>query len=133
MLHLMFDPAGMRPFVANWEGVARGLIARVRREAVGRVLDASSEALIATLLAYPGTDCVRDLAAPTPMPVVPLSFVHGGDVLNYFSLVTTVGAPQTVAAQELRVECMFPAEEETERLHALLMAIPASTRMAGPG
>jgi hypothetical protein len=30
--------------------------------------------------------------------------------LNYFSMVTTVGTPQTVAAQELRIECMFPAE-----------------------
>jgi hypothetical protein len=29
MLHLMFDPDGMRPFVANWEDVAKGLIQRV--------------------------------------------------------------------------------------------------------
>ena len=29
-----------------------------------------------------------------------------GQVLNYFSMVTTVGTPQTVAAQELRIECM---------------------------
>src|SRR6202140_780339 len=39
MLHLMFDPKGMRPFVANWEDVAKGLVARVYRESVGRVLD----------------------------------------------------------------------------------------------
>jgi hypothetical protein len=31
LLHLMFDPAGMRPFVANWEEVARTLIQRVAR------------------------------------------------------------------------------------------------------
>lgn len=31
LLHLMFDPAGMRPFVANWEEVARTLIQRVYR------------------------------------------------------------------------------------------------------
>jgi hypothetical protein len=42
-------------------------------------------------------------------------------VLNYFSLITTVGTPQTIAAQELRVECMFPADDITERLHAVLM------------
>jgi transcriptional regulator with XRE-family HTH domain len=35
LLHLMFDPAGMRPFVANWEEVARTLIQRVYRESVG--------------------------------------------------------------------------------------------------
>ncbi len=55
------------------------------------------------------------------MPVIPLRFVKDGDVLNYFSMVTTVGDPQTVAAQELRVECMFPADDETERLHATLI------------
>ena len=128
MLHLMFDPDGMRPFIANWEGVARSLLARVRREAVGRVLDTRSNALAAALLAYPGAGCARDAAMPTHMPVIPLSFVKNGDVLNYFSMVTTVGDPQTVAAQELRVECLFPADVETERLHAILMAEGARGR-----
>jgi hypothetical protein len=47
-------------------------------------------------------------------------------LLNYFSMVTTVGTPQTVAAQELRIESMFPADETTESRHAALMsAAPA--------
>jgi hypothetical protein len=49
-------------------------------------------------------------------------------VLNYFSLITTVGTPQTTAAQELRVECMFPADDETERHHLELMADDIGTR-----
>jgi hypothetical protein len=36
-------------------------------------------------------------------------------------MVTTVGTPQTVAAQELRIECMFPADEETEIQHIKLI------------
>src|SRR5215468_2664832 len=44
LLHLMFDPSGLRPFVANWPETARGLIARVSREALGRVLDKGTEA-----------------------------------------------------------------------------------------
>lgn len=122
MLHLMFDPEGMRPFVANWEVAARSLLARVRREAVGQALDTRTRALVAALLAYPGAGCVREAVAPSNMPVIPLSFVKDGHILNYFSMVTTVGDPQTVAAQELRVECMFPADDKTERLHAILMA-----------
>ena len=39
MLHLMFDPQGMRPFVANWEQTATSLFERVYRESVGRVID----------------------------------------------------------------------------------------------
>lgn len=36
-------------------------------------------------------------------------------------MVTTVGTPQTVAAQELRLESMFPADAVTEALHGKLM------------
>jgi hypothetical protein len=55
------------------------------------------------------------------MPVIPMSFVKDDQLLNYFSMVTTVGTPQTVAAQELRIECMFPADETTETRHNELM------------
>jgi hypothetical protein len=36
-------------------------------------------------------------------------------------MVTTVGTPQTVAAQELRIESLFPADEVTERYHATMV------------
>jgi len=139
LLHLMFDPAGMRPFIANWEDVAKSLIQRVYRESVGRVIDEKTRELLAELLAYPdvqtGWKSPRSLSA-TPatsatsatrtMPVIPISFVKDDEVLSYFSMVSTVGTPQTVAAQELRIECMFPADDETETRHiAMLGKVPA--------
>jgi hypothetical protein len=36
-------------------------------------------------------------------------------------LIAHVGTPQTVAAQELRIECMFPADETTKSRHNALM------------
>src|SRR6201987_3994002 len=39
LLDLMFDPAGMRPFVEGWEEVAAGLLQRVYRESLGHVMD----------------------------------------------------------------------------------------------
>jgi transcriptional regulator with XRE-family HTH domain len=144
MLHLMFDPDGLRPFVEHWDEVAASLIQRVRSEATGRVIDERSKELLAALLAYP--DVRTGLASPARpnsgltgtaspqgrradytlgsaplLPVIPLSFRKDDNVLNYFSMVTTVGTPQTVAAQELRIETMFPADEETEREHLLLL------------
>ena len=122
LLHLMFDPAAMRPFIANWDDVAAGLLERVRREAVGRVADEKTRELLAALLAYPGAKVGGRVAkAKDSMPVLPIGFVKGDRVLNYFSMVTTVGTPQTIAAQELRVECMFPADDATERHHCALM------------
>lgn len=125
ILHLMFDPAGMRPFIANWESVAKSLVQRVHRESIGRVVDDNTRELLSALMAYP--DVQPDWKSPAswaidqPMPVVPMSFSRDGKLLNYFSMVTTVGTPTSVAAQELRIECMFPADEETETLHGQLL------------
>lgn len=125
MLHLIFDPQGMRPFVADWETVSRSLLQRVYRESVGHMVDDGTRRMLDELLAYP--DVPRDWnthhgrsAAPT-MPVIPIGFVSEGAVLRYFSMVTTVGAPQNVATQELRLECMFPADDETEARHLQLL------------
>jgi transcriptional regulator with XRE-family HTH domain len=145
MLHLMFDPEGMRPFVENWDAVASSLIYRVNCEATGRVVDEKTKELLAALLAYPdgrtgrpsltnrshsrstqkflrqGNQSNTAFGSTPILPIIPISFRKGENLLNYFSMVTTVGTPQTVAAQELRIESMFPADEETEREHLLLL------------
>lgn len=130
LLHLMFDPAGMRPFIAHWDDAAKSLLARVYRESVGRVVDERTKALLAGLLAYP--DVKAQWQAPEPsgaMPVIPLGVIKDAKILNYFSMVATVGTPRTIAAQELRIECMFPADDATDRRHiALMECAPATQR-----
>ncbi|WP_037479882.1 helix-turn-helix domain-containing protein [Sphingomonas sp. PAMC 26617] len=125
LLHLMFDPFGMRPFIRDWERTSASLIDRVRREAVGRVIDPKTRELLDALLAYSGMQDGRGFrGASADLPMIPLGFEKDGVTLNYFSMVSTIGTPTTVAAQELRVECMFPADEETERCHATFMDGP---------
>lgn len=131
MLHLMFDPQGMRPFLVDWDDVSRSLLQRVYRESVGRVIDGGTRRLLDELLAYPAVP--RDwkaqpasTATPT-MPVIPPGFVCEGVVLRYF-MVTSVGTPQNVAAQELRLECMFPADDATEARHQQLPAARSKER-----
>ena len=123
LLHLLFDPDGLRPFVVDWENMARSLIQRVYREAVGHFVDVKTKELLTALLAYPGVKAEwQRPAVPNTapyMPVIPYSFRYRDTVLNYFSMVTTVGTPTTVAAQELRIECMFPTDEATEARHPL--------------
>ena len=122
ILHLMFDPAGMRPFIADWERVSQSLLARVRREAVGGVIDTGTQALLDALTAYADAPPARGgQLADEALPIIPLSFDKDGTILNYFSMVSTVGTPTTVAAQELRVECMFPADDATEVAHLAIL------------
>ena len=111
LLDLMFDPAGMRPFVEEWEKVAAGLLQRVRREAVGQVVDAGLQQLLERLREYPGVAELKSPVAPQS-PVLPVTFRRGNERFSYFSLITTVGTPQCITAQELRVECMFPTDAE---------------------
>jgi transcriptional regulator with XRE-family HTH domain len=111
LLDLMFDPGGMRPFVEEWEKVAAGLLQRVRREAVGQMLDAELQKLLKRLQEYPGVAELKPSFAPQG-PVLPITFRRGNERFSYFSLITTVGTPQCITAQELRVECMFPTDVE---------------------
>jgi len=128
MLHLIFDPKGMRPFIANWQSLAEAMVQRVYRETVGHIVDQQTKDLVASLLAYPDVQSDWRASETTgASPMIPMSFVKDGAVMNYFSLLTTVGTPQTIAAQEIRVECMYPADDETEVLHAQLLAA-SSTR-----
>jgi hypothetical protein len=109
LLDLMFDPDGMRPFVENWDEVASGLLQRVEREAVGHVTDIRTIELLDYLKKYPG---VKGLSVPrrSQAPVLPITFVRGTERVSYFSMISTVGLPQDITAQEFRIECMFPAE-----------------------
>lgn len=123
LLHLMFDPSGMRPFIPDWDLTAKSLLGRVLRESVGRVIDVRTKELIDSLLAYPDVDGEWKISAIAEnTPIIPLSFVKDGQLLKFFSLVTTVGTAQMITTQELRVECMFPLDEATEILYAELMS-----------
>lgn len=50
------------------------------------------------------------------LPIVPVRFQHGADTYSDFSTVTTLGTAQAVTPQELRIECFFPADTNTEQL-----------------
>ena len=74
----------------------------------------SRSELLAALSAYPDVPPAGTTRRPAGvLPVNPLRFVKDGQELSYFSMVATVGIPQAVAAQELRLDCLFPADDET--------------------
>jgi len=115
VLRLIFHEQGLRPHITNWEEVAEGLIQRVHREAVGNVVDDDLRALVNEVLAYPGVPAQwrrADLAASL-LPIIPVRFERDGKRFAYFSTVTTLGTPIDVTAQETRIECFFPVDDET--------------------
>ncbi|HEV3047834.1 MAG TPA: helix-turn-helix transcriptional regulator [Solirubrobacteraceae bacterium] len=114
VVRLMFTV--LRPHVANWHDTGRALIQRVHREAVGGVPDVRTARLLEEVLALPQVpaDWRRPDFAATPSPLVPVTFAKDGVRASYFSLVTTVGTPQDVTLQEIRLESFFPADRASE-------------------
>lgn len=114
LLRSMFDPSGMRPWIANWPVVAETLVQRVFREAVAGVPDPEVLALLDELQSLPGVPTPRADSAAVSLPFHAVHFVKGAIDVRFFSMVTTVGAPFDVTAQELRIEAFFPCDDETE-------------------
>src|SRR5262249_16009998 len=134
VLRLMFDPSGLRPYVQDWEAVAEGLVARVLREAVGGVADAETERLLEEVLGYP--DVPRRWRVPAagvaPVPFVTIAFRKGALDFSYFSTVTTLGTPQDITLEEIRIECFHPAAAATAaRARRLADAPPRIDDAAG--
>jgi len=50
------------------------------------------------------------------VPVLPLDMAKDGLRISLFTVIATFGTAQDVTADELRIESLFPADEETERL-----------------
>jgi len=115
LLRSMFDPAGLRPWIANWDAVARTLLQRVFREAVAGVPDPRVLSLLEELRAYPGSPAPDAATPPAALPFHPVEFRKGALSLSFFSMVTTVGAPLDITAQELRIESFFPSDDATEQ------------------
>jgi transcriptional regulator with XRE-family HTH domain len=116
VVRMMFT--ALRPYVVNWEDTGRALIQRVHREAVGGVPDVHTARLLEEVLALPDVPASwrRPDFAATPSPLVPVQLAKDGVQASYFSLVSTVGTPQDVTLQEIRVEMFFPADGASERV-----------------
>ena len=111
------DPEGLRPHIANWDEVAEMLIQRVHREAVGGTADVDTRDLLDEALARPGVpEAWRSPDfVPAPTPVLPIVFAKDGLTLSYFTMVTSLGTPLDITAQELRIESFYPADDASER------------------
>lgn len=115
LLHLLFDPNGLRRVIVNWETMAKALLNEAyRRLAWAR--DETLKTLITDILGYPGVPAPwrePELEGPQAL-ILPMELNLEGKIARMFSTVTTVAAPHDVTVQELHVEVFYPVDEETE-------------------
>ena len=92
------------------------MLQRLHREAIDEGESEQSKALLNELMSYPGIAEVWQPSARTTQNTMLLT-VHlkRGDLeLEFFSTIATLGTPYDITLQELRIECLFPANDRTE-------------------
>jgi transcriptional regulator with XRE-family HTH domain len=112
----LMAPDGLRPLLVNWPDVAIYFLRGVQADAVADGTDGTSE-LLQRLLAYPDVSALSHVPAleEPPSPVLAMHFRKGQTSLRLFTTIATLGTPQDVTVQELRIECFFPADEATSQ------------------
>ena len=115
MLRIVFHPLGVRRFIVNWPDVARVLLDRAERE-----LTAANDEPAAALLRE-----IREHAKDVPKPatrrlqsddvLLPVHIRRDTVELRLFSTIMTIGTPQDITLQELRIETFFPADAASEQ------------------
>lgn len=110
-------PDVLRPNLTNWAEVVRYFVRSVEIDAAVDGTAATS-ALLQRLLGYDGVRAVMAAApsAATQGPVLPMHFQKGGIGLQLFTTIATLGTPQDITLQELRIESFFPMDEATRDL-----------------
>jgi transcriptional regulator with XRE-family HTH domain len=109
----LVGPAVLRPYLVNWAEIVRYFIRSVEADAVA---DGTAEtaALLERLLAYEGVaPLMKTPAGRSGGLVLAMRFRKGGTALDLFTTIATLGTPQDVTVQELRIECFFPMDEAT--------------------
>lgn len=115
MLRVVFHPRGVRRFIVNWAEVSRVLLDRAERE-LATATDSEATALLREIRGY-----AADVPRPQPRRLqpadvmLPVQIRTGAFEINVFSTIMTIGTPQDITLQELRIETFFPADETSER------------------
>jgi transcriptional regulator with XRE-family HTH domain len=110
-------PDVLRPFLANWAEVVRHFIRSIEADAVADGLP-ETLALLERLTNYKGVRGAMRLAPEKAdnSPVLAMHFRKGDANLRLFTTIATLGTPQDITLQELRIECFFPMDDVTAQL-----------------
>lgn len=113
----LVGPDVLRPFLVNWADVVRYFIRSVEADAAadGR---AETAELLERLPAYEGVrPLLKVLAAEIGgSAVLPMHFRKGDVSLELFTTIATLGTPQDITLQELRIESFFPKDAATKKV-----------------
>jgi transcriptional regulator with XRE-family HTH domain len=120
LLELMFDPAGFRPLITNWDRVAGHLLRRFRRQMLA-FPHPDAQALYDRLIAMqPPRNWQQRTEGGFEAPMITADIELGSQKLRMFSTLSRFGTALDVGLEELVIESYFPADGTTR---AFFMAL----------
>lgn len=130
IVDLWFGPGAFREIVENWPDVVGAGVASLRREA-----SRTSDLLLLDLLrraetharSLPGTDQTGQTDPPVICPRLRID----GRIIRTISTVMRFDSAVDVTASELRVELMFPADEQNDECFKQVIAHRTRPRVEG--
>ncbi len=115
---LTLHPDGIRSRTSRWEEVAANVLARLEREQAHRPADERLAAVLDEMRGYPGVaELRRTPRLPTGddlLVTIGIRCLDGTD-LAMISTIGTIGAPNDVTLDEVRLETFFPADVATRQ------------------
>lgn len=113
VLRLLLHPEGLRPHVVNFGEVSTVLLQRLRREVAAHGGDDHLAALLVDAEGLAGAAATPRVEPSAGDLAVPLHLELGGLQLRLLTMIATIGAAHDVTVEELRLETLLPADEET--------------------
>ena len=121
-MRMFLAPDELRPFVVDWPDVAAALMARARHEAMAAPLDLALQSTWRELLKLPDVAAPQLNESDAPGPLCEVRLKKGDLSIGLIGAVLTLGTPQDVTLQELRVEMFMPADAASEATLAAMAA-----------
>ncbi|HZP98367.1 MAG TPA: helix-turn-helix transcriptional regulator [Reyranella sp.] len=124
LLRWLLDPKALRAKIVNWEEVARYLVSTTYAEILADGGEPKALAFVEEIMAYPDVPASfrKVRFEERPPPVLTVDYLVAGKALSVFTTIATLGTPQDVTLQEVRIESFFPADERSDALFRSLAA-----------
>ena len=110
---LTLHPKGLRQFITNWEQAAPSFVSRLKSEMLSSA-NVEVRQRLGSYLELASSVGEFDSFQPGLLPVMPLNVSVSGVELSFFSMISTIGTPQDITTDELRIESFYPNDEATE-------------------
>ncbi|WP_439815277.1 helix-turn-helix domain-containing protein [Zavarzinia sp. CC-PAN008] len=124
LLEAILAPGPLREAIENWEDAAGYLVRRLNQELLTDGDPGQGKAMLARITALPGVpDLLRAATGEESFaPVLTTRYRKGDERLVLFTMLTTLGTPQDVTLQEMRIESFFPADARSRQILERLSA-----------